>query len=59
MASVVLKLIHEGRNMKIQLDTNAMNALFPEGSQTRVDEIIAIELNNKIEAARNGAPIVR
>ena len=25
----------------------------------RVDEIIAIELNNKIEAARNGAPIVR
>ena len=45
--------------MKIQLDTNAMNALFPEGSQARVDEIIAIELNNKIEAARNGAPIVR
>ena len=35
MASVVLKLIHEGRNMKIQLDTNAMNALFPEGSQAR------------------------
>ena len=49
MASVVLKLIHEGRNMKIQLDTNAMNALFPEGSQTRVDEIIAIELNRPLE----------